>query len=51
MELEEIVKVINELMETCRGNSFCDTCPYWDKEKGECRVQMQTKVENPPEMW
>ena len=51
LELKEIVKVVNELMEICVDNPYCDTCPFWDKEKGECQVQMQANVENPPEMW
>ena len=51
LELNEIIKVINELIETCRSNNFCHTCPYWNKEKGECRIHMEANVESPPEMW
>ena len=50
-EFENAIKIINEVVETCRSWSFCDCCPYWDKNKGECKVQMTAKVENTPDMW
>ena len=50
-EFENVIKIINEIVETCRQWSFCDCCPYWDKDKGECKVQMTAKVENTPDMW
>lgn len=51
MELEKAIEVINEIVETCRSWSFCDCCPYWNKDKGECKVQMTAKVENTPDQW
>ena len=52
LELKEIVKVVNEVIETCRGNSRCNLCcPYWDEEKKECKIQMQTNVGYTPDMW
>ena len=50
-EIKDIINVINEVVETCRSNSFCDICPYWNKKKGECQIQMKAKVENTPDMW
>ena len=51
MELENAVKVINESVETCRSWSFCHGCPYWNKDKGECKVQMTANVGNTPDQW
>ena len=51
MDFENAIKIINEIVETCRSCSFCHSCPYWDKDKGECKVQMTANVGNTPEMW
>lgn len=51
MEFENMIKIINEIVETCRSWSFCHLCPYWDKDKGECKVQMTAKVEHTPDRW
>jgi hypothetical protein len=51
MKFENIIRIINDVVETCRSNQFCDICPYWDKEKGECKIQMSAKVENTPDKW
>lgn len=50
-EFENAIKIINEVVETCRSWSSCYGCPYWDKDKGECKVQMTANVENTPDMW
>ena len=50
-KFEEIVEVINEVVTTCRENSYCHSCPYWNVEKGECRIQMETKADDTPYVW
>ena len=50
-EIIELVKAVNEIIETCRSYSFCDCCPYQDKTDGSCIIHRETKVENVPEMW
>jgi hypothetical protein len=50
-EFENAIKIINEVVETCRSWSQCYACPYWDKDKGECKVHMTANVENTPDMW
>ena len=47
----DLVKAVNEIIETCRSCGFCDCCPYQDKENGSCIIQRETKAENVPEMW
>ena len=50
-ELENLIKAVNEIIETCRNCGFCVLCPYWNRDTGECRVQMESKSENPPYKW
>lgn len=50
-EIKDLVKAVNEVIETCRSHSFCDCCPYQDKSDGSCIIHRETKAENVPEMW
>lgn len=51
MEFQDMITTINEVVATCRSHSFCRSCPYWEKEKDECLIQMTANVGNTPEMW
>lgn len=50
-EIKDLIKAINEVIETCRSYGFCNCCPYYNKEEHCCIMQMETKAENVPEMW
>ena len=52
IEFKDIaIAFINEIIDTCRQNSYCQTCPYYNVEKGECKIQMESKAEHPPDNW
>ena len=51
IELKEAIKVINEVIETCRMTNYCTACPYWNDEKSECSMQMESMANNPPYEW
>ena len=50
-EIVDLIKAVNEIIETCRSHPFCDCCPYQDKFDGSCIIYRETKTENVPEMW
>lgn len=51
-EIKELIKAVNEIIKTCRSyGGTCHGCPYYDKEKRHCIIQMETEAENVPEMW
>ena len=51
IELQEAIKVVNEIIETCRMTNYCDMCPYWNDEKGECSMQMESLANCSPYEW
>ena len=51
MKIDEKLAIINELIENCRNNSYCQSCQFWDKEKGECYIQMHSNVGHTPDQW
>ena len=50
-EIIDLVKAVNEIIETCRDSGFCDCCPFQDKADGDCIIQRETRTECIPEMW
>lgn len=52
IEFKDIaIAFLNELIDTCRQNSYCQGCPYYNVEKGDCKIQMESKAENTPDKW
>ena len=50
-DIKDLVKAVNEILETCRNYGICDYCPYWDKENSSCIIQRETKAVTIPIMW
>ena len=50
-EIADLIKAVNEIIETCRNYGICDYCPYYNKERRYCIIWMETKAENVPDMW
>ena len=50
MEFEEMIETINKIVAVCEEHP-CRTCPYWNKEKCECKIQMSANVIRAPYEW
>lgn len=49
--VEELVKIVNEIIMNCRKHPCCSTCPYFNTKTIECRIHIEGLAEHPPYMW